>query len=37
LPTAKENHDARCCEAEPGFSKEEFCPGGHNSHCESRW
>jgi hypothetical protein len=35
-PTAKEHH-SECCSAEAGFSKEEYCCGGHNSHCEKRW
>ena len=34
--TAKENHGA-CCQNEPGFTKETYCPGGHNSHCEKRF
>jgi len=37
LPTAKENHDAECCKKEPGFQEDQYCPGGHNSHCEKRW
>lgn len=36
LPTAKESHDA-CCSTESGFKQEDYCPGGHNSHCEKRW
>ena len=36
LRTAKENHDS-CCQSEPGFTKESYCPGGHNSHCEKRF
>lgn len=36
LPTAKDNH-GDCCKGEEGFSKETYCPGGHNSHCEKRW
>jgi len=36
-PGAKENHDASCCAKEAGFSKEEYCCGGHNSHCDKRW
>lgn len=36
LQSAKDNHDA-CCEKEDGFSKDTYCSGGHNSHCEKRW
>lgn len=35
-PTAKENHGA-CCAEEEGFSREAYCCGGHNSHCEKRY
>lgn len=37
LPTAKETHTAFCCINEPGYKQEEYCPGGHNSHCEKRF
>jgi len=33
---AKEFHNKDCCSKEAGFLKEEYCPGGHNSHCEPR-
>ena len=33
---AKETHDS-CCANEPGFKKEDYCGGGHNSHCDKRW
>ena len=33
---AKESH-ANCCEKEENFSRETFCSGGHNSHCDKRW
>lgn len=36
LPDAKESHD-KCCEKEMGFSRDTYCCGGHNSHCERRW
>ena len=37
-PKAKETHTAECCaKNEPEFKKEDYCPGGHNSHCEKRW
>lgn len=32
-----DTHTATCCAEEPGFSQQEFCPGGHNSHCPKRW
>ena len=31
-PTAKEYHTSTCCP-----NKDEYCSGGHNSHCEKRW
>lgn len=34
--SAKDNHGA-CCQEEQGFTKETYCPGGHNSHCNKRW
>jgi hypothetical protein len=34
---ARDAHDAVCCRGEPGFSEEEYCGGGHNSHCSARW
>jgi len=34
---AREQHNALCCESEPGFKESDFCPGGHNSHCEKRY
>lgn len=37
LPHAKDNHDAKCCRSEPGFSEDAFCPGGHSGHCAKRW
>jgi len=37
LPGAKDIHDGACCQLEQGFSKETYCCGGHNSHCEKRW
>lgn len=36
LPTAKDTHD-QCCRQEPGFKEEDYCPGGHSSHCAKRW
>ena len=37
LPTAKDVHTESCCTSETGFSKDGYCSGGHNSHCEKRW
>ena len=37
LPDAKDNHDGVCCAKEAGFTKEAYCCGGHNSHCNKRW
>ena len=34
---AKDQHTAECCRKEMGFTKETYCPGGHNSHCEKRF
>jgi len=35
--TYRDTHDAVCCTKEPDFSKDTYCPGGHNSHCSKRW
>ena len=37
LQNAKDNHDPFCCKAEAGFKQEEYCGGGHSSHCSKRW
>ena len=37
LPTAKESHNGTCCSNEKNFKQDDYCPGGHNSHCEKRW
>ena len=34
---ARENHDADCCKKEPGYVESDYCPGGHNSHCNKRF
>jgi hypothetical protein len=34
---AKEHHNNVCCKSEVGFKEEEYCCGGHNSHCNKRW
>jgi hypothetical protein len=34
---AKESHNLACCCSESGFVKEDYCCGGHNSHCDRRW
>lgn len=39
-PSARENHDSECCkgeQVEQGFKQDNYCPGGHNSHCDKRW
>jgi len=36
LASSKDVH-GQCCQQEEGFSKETYCSGGHNSHCEKRW
>ena len=36
-PGAKEHHNSKCCAQEPGFQQSDYCPGGHNSHCEKRF
>lgn len=33
---AKDNHNS-CCMGEKGFVQEEYCEGGHSSHCGRRW
>lgn len=35
--SGREGHDHNCCKLENGFKQEEYCPGGHNSHCPKRW
>jgi hypothetical protein len=34
--TARDNHDAGCCVKEAGYKREDYCVGGHNSHCGPR-
>lgn len=34
--TARDNHDAGCCVKEEGYKREDYCVGGHNSHCGPR-
>lgn len=36
-PGARDSHTATCCKNEAGFVEAEYCPGGHNSHCDQRW
>ena len=36
-PQAKDMHTKECCKDEPDFVQEEYCPGGHSSHCAHRW
>ena len=36
LVSAKDTH-TNCCIDEIGFIQSDYCPGGHNSHCEKRW
>ena len=33
----KTDHDAACCTKEEKYKQEEYCPGGHNSHCAKRF
>jgi hypothetical protein len=36
--STRTNHDSKCCINDKNFTiKEEYCCGGHNSHCEKRW
>lgn len=37
MPDAKEHHTAECCKNDLHFKQNDYCPGGHNSHCEPRW
>jgi hypothetical protein len=37
LSNGRTSHDSNCCKQESGFQQKDYCPGGHNSHCESRW
>jgi len=36
MANARENHDANCCKQESGYKREDYCVGGHNSHCGPR-
>jgi hypothetical protein len=36
-PNASDTHNDSCCTKESDFSKETYCCGGHNSHCDKRW
>ena len=29
-------HNSECCKRDPSYVRQEFCPGGHNSHCAPR-
>lgn len=35
--SARDVHDHECCKKEKDFRQEEYCSGGHNSHCPKRW
>ena len=37
MPNAKDRHDPFCCKLEYGFRQEDYCEGGHSSHCAKRW
>lgn len=37
LATYKDSHDANCCRTTLDFKLEDYCQGGHNSHCDKRW
>jgi hypothetical protein len=37
MSDARDNHDGGCCKNSVGFKQEEYCCGGHNSHCNKRW
>jgi hypothetical protein len=36
MASARDHHDANCCKQESGYVKEDYCSGGHNSHCGPR-
>lgn len=36
LVACKDFHN-ECCKNEKGFLQEEYCEGGHDSHCSKRW
>lgn len=33
-PSGPTSHGDNCCAREVGFRAVDYCPGGHNSHCE---
>ena len=35
--SGRDGHDALCCRTDPGFQQADYCPGGHNSHCDHRF
>lgn len=35
-PDARDQH-GECCARESGFKQEDYCGGGHSSHCAKRW
>jgi len=37
IPNSRTSHDGQCCRNEPGFKEDEYCGGGHDSHCGKRW
>jgi len=37
LSDAKDRHTPLCCPTEQGFKQEDYCAGGHSSHCGRRW
>ncbi len=37
LTTYSSQHTNTCCLAEPGFQQDDYCPGGHSTHCATRW
>jgi hypothetical protein len=37
LVTARDNHDANCCQSEKDFKQGDYCGGGCSPHCSKRW
>lgn len=33
---ARDSH-SDCCKNEKGFIQDQYCQGGHSSHCKKRW
>ena len=35
-PVERTFHDSKCCKFDKDYNYSNYCPGGHNSHCDER-